>query len=61
LPIPIETHALIFEKFSRINDQDGSGAGLGLAICREIMVRLGGEIDYVTFEGGNRFEVRIPI
>ena len=60
LPIPIETHALIFEKFSRINDQDGSGAGLGLAICREIMVRLGGGIDYVTFEGGNRFEVRIP-
>jgi signal transduction histidine kinase len=56
----VETHALIFEKFSRINDQDGSGAGLGLTICREIMIRLGGEIDYVPASTGNRFVLRLP-
>ena len=61
LPIPMETHALIFEKFSRINDQDGSGAGLGLAICREIMIRLGGKIDYVPAARGNRFVLRLPV
>jgi signal transduction histidine kinase len=61
LPIPTETHALIFEKFSRINDQDGSGAGLGLAICREIMIRLGGGIDYVPAARGNRFVLRLPV
>lgn len=58
--IPSDTRALIFEKFSRINDQDGSGAGLGLAICREIMARLGGEIQYVPTGDGNQFAVRLP-
>jgi signal transduction histidine kinase len=61
LPIPVENHALIFEKFSRINDQDGTGAGLGLAICREIMIRLGGGIDYVPTVEGNRFVLRLPV
>lgn len=61
ISIPIDKRALIFEKFSRINDQDGSGAGLGLAICREIMTRLGGEIEYVPTRDGNQFAVRLPI
>lgn len=58
--IPSDTRALIFEKFARINDQDGSGAGLGLAICREIVTRLGGEIAYVPTPNGNQFAVRLP-
>lgn len=61
IAIPSDTRALIFEKFARINDQDGSGAGLGLAICREIMVRLGGEIAYVPDRSGNQFIVRLPL
>lgn len=59
--IPTETRALIFEKFCRIDDQDGSGAGLGLAICREIMARLDGGINYVPTKAGNQFAVWLPI
>ncbi|RJL07014.1 sodium:solute symporter, partial [Paracoccus aestuarii] len=37
--------SLIFEKFARLNDPArAGGAGLGLAICREIMLTLGGDI-----------------
>jgi Na+/proline symporter/signal transduction histidine kinase len=59
--IPADKRALIFEKFARIDDQDGSGAGLGLAICREIVARLDGEISYEPVVIGNRFTVRLPI
>ncbi|MEX0309821.1 MAG: ATP-binding protein, partial [Tateyamaria sp.] len=59
-PIPAEARALIFEKFARINDKDGSGAGLGLAICREIMTRLGGDISYQEQATGNMFVVHVP-
>ena len=61
IAIPVDTRALIFEKFARINDQDGSGAGLGLAICREIVARLEGEIAYVPISSGNQFTVRLPL
>ena len=38
----------IFEKFARLTDTTtAGGAGLGLAICREIMLNLGGDIAYV--------------
>ncbi|MEL7131081.1 MAG: HAMP domain-containing sensor histidine kinase, partial [Pseudomonadota bacterium] len=59
-PIPTEARGLIFEKFARINDKDGSGAGLGLAICREIMARLGGDITYEPRAAGNAFVVHLP-
>ncbi len=58
--IPEAARNLIFEKFARISDQDGSGAGLGLAICREIMTRLGGDITYVPGAAGNAFAVHLP-
>ncbi|WP_299962727.1 sensor histidine kinase [uncultured Roseobacter sp.] len=51
---------VIFEKFSRIGAQDGNGAGLGLAICREIMMRLGGDIRYLDGTGGTAFRVTLP-
>ncbi|MEL6452835.1 MAG: sensor histidine kinase [Pseudomonadota bacterium] len=59
-PIPDEAQALIFEKFARVGDQDGSGAGLGLAICREIMARLGGDISFAPGAQGNTFVVHLP-
>jgi signal transduction histidine kinase len=34
---------------------------LGLAICREIMARLGGSIGYLPGQGGGAFRVSIPI
>ncbi|MEP3918719.1 sensor histidine kinase [Ascidiaceihabitans sp.] len=59
-PIPGNARDVIFEKFARINDQEGKGAGLGLAICREIMTRLQGAIFYEPIPDGNCFVVRLP-
>ncbi len=53
---------VIFEKFSRLSDQRAAGsAGLGLAICREIMERLGGRIEYLPGQGGAAFRVMLPL
>lgn len=60
--IPSAQQALIFEKFARLTDQmQAGGAGLGLAICREIMLNLGGEITYVPGQGGAAFRVSFPV
>ena len=53
--------ALIFEKFARLNDPArAGGAGLGLAICKEIMANLGGEITYLPGQGGAAFRIVVP-
>lgn len=53
--------ALIFEKFARLNDPSrAGGAGLGLAICREIMAVLGGDIAYLPGQGGAAFRITLP-
>ncbi|SIT16870.1 ATP-binding protein [Paracoccus saliphilus] len=53
--------SLIFEKFSRLNEPArAGGAGLGLAICREIMAVLGGEISYLPGQGGAAFRITLP-
>jgi signal transduction histidine kinase len=60
--IPARSQDIIFEKFSRLSDQAAAGgAGLGLAICREIMVRLGGSIEYLPGQGGAAFRVTVPL
>ena len=59
--IPAEKQQVIFEKFSRLSDHsEAGGAGLGLAICREIMRRLGGEIRYLPGQFGTTFRVVVP-
>ena len=58
--IPIADEALIFEKFSRLGDTGAPGAGLGLAICREIMHRLGGSIAYLPGQRGAAFRITLP-
>jgi Na+/proline symporter/nitrogen-specific signal transduction histidine kinase len=58
--IPRESQALVFEKFARVSGDKAGGAGLGLAICREIMVRLGGDVTYVNGMGGAAFRVMLP-
>ena len=58
--VPSAAQDLIFEKFARVGDQKAGGAGLGLAICREIMHRLGGEISYLPGQGGAAFRVHLP-
>jgi signal transduction histidine kinase len=52
---------MVFEKFVRLTDPGkAGGAGLGLAICREIMLRLGGEVTYLPGQGGGAFRVMLP-
>jgi Na+/proline symporter/nitrogen-specific signal transduction histidine kinase len=58
--VPLEAQAMIFEKFYRVADRQAGGAGLGLAICREIMTRLGGTLSYLPGQGGAAFRVSIP-
>ncbi|MDF2140096.1 ATP-binding protein [Paenirhodobacter sp. CAU 1674] len=60
--IPKKSQSLIFEKFARLTDTSrAGGAGLGLAICREIMTNLGGSIDYLPGQGGAGFRVSLPL
>lgn len=58
--IPADKQDTIFEKFSRVSETKAGGAGLGLAICREIMVRLGGSITYLPGQKGAAFRVILP-
>ena len=60
--IPSAHQAIIFEKFARLTDQTrAGGAGLGLAICREVMANLGGTITYLPGQGGAAFRVSLPL
>ncbi|AKS45746.1 hypothetical protein SAMN05444287_0844 [Octadecabacter temperatus] len=59
--IPNESQSMIFEKFSRLEDEGkAGGAGLGLAICRQIMGALGGDVTYLPGQGGAAFRVTLP-
>ena len=59
--IPPGKENIIFEKFARATDQAAAGsAGLGLAISREILGRLGGQLDYVAQGQGASFRVSFP-
>jgi two-component system, OmpR family, sensor histidine kinase KdpD len=61
--IPAEHVDKIFEKFYRLpREREGSGAGLGLAICRGIVEAHGGRIWAENREGGGAvFQFTIPI
>jgi Na+/proline symporter/nitrogen-specific signal transduction histidine kinase len=60
--IPRAKQGLIFEKFFRLSDaRAAGGAGLGLAICREVMDKLGGSIAYLPGQGGAAFRVVLPL
>jgi Na+/proline symporter/nitrogen-specific signal transduction histidine kinase len=60
--IPKSAQGLIFEKFSRPGDQTrAGGAGLGLAICREVMANLGGAISYLPGQRGAAFRIVLPV
>ncbi len=57
--IPPEAQSLVFEKFTRVSADRAGGAGLGLAISREIMQRLGGDVSYLPGRGGGAFRVTL--
>ncbi len=57
-----DAQSLIFEKFARMNTDAGTGgAGLGLAICREILANLGGTITYLPGQRGAAFRISLPL
>ncbi|WP_134680761.1 ATP-binding protein [Paracoccus ravus] len=59
--IATDKQALIFEKFARAHDVSrAGGAGLGLAICHDIMRVLGGTIAYLPGQGGAAFRITLP-
>ncbi|GAB2826968.1 hypothetical protein GCM10027073_64970 [Streptomyces chlorus] len=55
----------IFERFVRLDDarsRDDGGAGLGLAIARDVAVRHGGTLTAgAAPSGGALFELRLPL
>lgn len=58
-----EEQARIFEKFYRMDDarqSNSGGAGLGLAIAKELAVMHGGDITVMSEEGRTTFEVMLP-
>lgn len=61
--IPAESLSRIFEKFFRLpGARPGEGAGLGLAIAREIVTAHGGQIDVESQLGqGTRFTFTVPL
>jgi signal transduction histidine kinase len=58
-----EHHGRIFQKFERLQPKDKvSGLGLGLYICRELVQRQGGSIDFTSEPGqGTTFRVDLPL
>jgi len=58
--IPADAQSMVFEKFARVSSDKAGGAGLGLAVCREIMHRLGGDVRYLGGQGGGAFRVTLP-
>jgi PAS domain S-box-containing protein len=60
--IPPEYRSRIFEKFFRIPRTEGpSGAGLGLAIAKEIAEAHGGLIELSPSGSGSRFRITLPV
>jgi len=60
--IPPEERARVFDRFYRVRGTPGDGAGLGLAIVREIAQRYGGAVALLDGAGGRglRVEVSFP-
>jgi len=61
--IPAAARPYVFDRFFRVDaSRTRGGAGLGLAICREIVVAHGGRIQVTSEEGsGSTFTFAIPL
>jgi signal transduction histidine kinase len=61
--IPAEDRDRVFDRFTRLDDaraRDAGGAGLGLAIVRELVRRHGGTVALGDAGPGLRIELRLP-
>lgn len=65
LGIPERDQQHIFDKFYRLDPHQTrgvGGTGLGLYICRELVVRMGGELSVESAQGvGSTFTVELPL
>ncbi len=60
--VPAGAADVIFERFGRGDEsRTGSGAGLGLAIAREIAERHGGSLTLLDDSTGATFQLRLPV
>jgi signal transduction histidine kinase len=64
--IPLEDRERVFERFTRLDDSRGrnsGGAGLGLAIVRELLTRVGGTVVVTEAQAPwtMRAELRLPL
>lgn len=63
--VPPDQRDRVFERFVRLDDartRDEGGAGLGLAIARDVAVRHGGTLGVTDAAGGGAlFELRLPV
>jgi signal transduction histidine kinase len=62
--IPEAYHERVFERFFRLQaarDRHSGGAGLGLAIVRDVVTRHGGRAWLVPSTSGAEFHVRLPL
>ena len=63
--IPADKQELIFQSFTQVDEshtRSYGGAGLGLAIAKEIVERMGGTIGFTSEEGkGSTFSFTIPL
>lgn len=53
--------AVLARLFSPVPSEKGSGRGLGLSIVRELVSRLGGEIQCRSTPAGTTFEIQLPL
>ena len=57
--IPDENREKVFEPFFTTKTE-GTSTGLGLALCRDALRRMGGEIELLSSDEGAHFEVTVP-
>ncbi|MDQ1751425.1 MAG: hypothetical protein QOE71_2481 [Pseudonocardiales bacterium] len=62
--IPETERERVFDRFFRLQparDRDSGGAGLGLAIVRNVVLSHGGQVSVRDSPGGAEFHVRLPV
>lgn len=58
--IPDAEHENVFKMFTRVADHDEPGSGLGLALVKKNVDKLGGTIALTSSGAGSRFTVTLP-